>query len=65
MSFGTNLKRIRESLGMTARELSRRAKLTPSAISLIEAGKREPGLSTILAILKVIPATFDKLTEEK
>jgi transcriptional regulator with XRE-family HTH domain len=56
-----NLKKIRSSLGMTQGELARRTKLTPAAISQIESGKRDPSLSSILAILKVIPAKFEVL----
>ena len=60
-----NLKRLRESLGTTQAELAKRTGLTPAAISQIESGQREPGLKTILAVMKVIPATFEKLAIEE
>jgi len=46
---------------MTQGELARRSGLTPAAISQIEAGSRDPNLSSILKILKVIPISFEKL----
>ncbi len=58
-----NLKAIREALGMTQAELAKKSGLTPAAISQIESGQRDPSLATILAIMKVIPATFEKLTK--
>jgi HTH-type transcriptional regulator, competence development regulator len=64
MTFGKNLKKIRESLGLTAAELARMSDLTPAAISQIENGERDPSLSTILKILKVIPVKFEKLIED-
>lgn len=65
MSFGSNLKKMRKSLGMTAAELAERTGLTPAAISQIENDIRDPSLSTIIKILKVIPAKFEKLVEDK
>lgn len=56
-----NLRKLREALGISAAELAERSGLTPAAISQIETGKREPSLSSILAIMKVIPAKFEKL----
>lgn len=46
---------------MSQSELAKRSGLTPAAISQIESGQREPSLSSILAIMKVIPVTFEKL----
>ena len=61
--FGKNLKALRMSLGMTAAELAKRAGMTPAAISQIEAGKREPILSTVVRIMDVIPVKFERLIE--
>lgn len=61
--FGKNLRKVRESLGLTQAELAGRAQLTPAAISQIEGGSRDPCLSTICRILEVIPVKFEKLIE--
>jgi transcriptional regulator with XRE-family HTH domain len=52
MTFGKNMKRIRETLGLTQEELANRAKLQPSAISHFETGGREPSLKNIIKICK-------------
>ena len=62
-SFSKNLKRILNELGMTQVELAKRSNLTPAAISQILNGIREPSLSTICAILNVIPIKFESLTK--
>lgn len=41
--------------------LAKASGLTPAAVSQIENGNREPSLSSILAIMSVIPASFEKL----
>ncbi len=58
MSFGREIKRRREALGWTLEELAERAKLSPNYIGTIENGRRDPSLSTVLALakgLKVAP----------
>jgi transcriptional regulator with XRE-family HTH domain len=59
--FGRNLKQIMDTLGMSQRELAENAGLTPAAVSQILAGKREPSLTTICLILRVIPVKFERL----
>ena len=51
----------RQHGGMTQVELARRAGTSRSAISAIEHGKRDPGLSSLQRILRA--AGFDLLTE--
>ena len=50
--FGRELRRRRESVGMTLEALAQRAGLTPNFIGAVETGKRDPSLSTILALAK-------------
>jgi transcriptional regulator with XRE-family HTH domain len=50
--FGAELRRRRESLGMTLEELAARAGLTPNYVGTIEMGKRDPSLSTIVELAK-------------
>lgn len=47
---------------MTSKALAKKSGLTEAAISQIETGKRDPSLKSILAIMKVIPCTFEVLT---
>lgn len=61
MGFGKELQRVLDMLDMTQAELAERTKLTPAAISQIISAKREPTLSTIVKILKVIPVKFERL----
>lgn len=63
-TFGRNLRKIREIVGINATELADRSGLTQAAISQIESGKRDPSLSSIIAILSVIPTKFEILMTE-
>ena len=61
MDFGREVRRRREALGITLEQLAESAKLTPNYIGTIENGKRDPSLSTVLALargLKVNAAEF-------
>lgn len=61
MDFGTEVRRRREALGLTLEQLAEASKLTPNYIGTIENGKRDPSLSTILALsrgLKMMIAEF-------
>lgn len=60
-SFGKNLKEVMDALGMSQTELAEKSKLTQAAISQIIGGHREPSLSSIVAILGVIPVKFERL----
>ena len=52
MSFGRAVRRRREALGLTLEELAERAALSPNYIGTVENGRRDPSLSTILALAK-------------
>ena len=52
MSFGRSVKRRREALGLTLEALAERAGLSPNFIGTIENGRRDPSLSTVLALAK-------------
>lgn len=56
MGFGLQ---VGLALGMTLEELPGRAKLTPSYVGSVEADRRDPSLSTVLALaagLRLSPA---------
>lgn len=59
MEFGREVRRRREALGLTLDQLAESSELTPNYIGTIENGKRDPSLSTVLALargLRVAPA---------
>lgn len=62
-NFGKNLSEILSVLGVTQIELAEKTKLTQAAISQIIAGKRNPTLNSICAILKVVPVKFERLVK--
>lgn len=59
VTFGRNLRWLRRRFGMSLNELARESGLTGACISNVENGKRQPNLSTILKIMKVIPVKFE------
>lgn len=54
MSFGASVRRKREALGLTLEELAERAKLSPNYIGTVENGRRDPSLSTVIALAKAL-----------
>lgn len=52
LAFGQEVRRRREGMGMTLETLSERSKLTPNYIGSVEIGKRDPSLTTVLALAK-------------
>ena len=65
--FGHNVRRIRESLGLTQEGLAEASELDQSYIGGVERGERNPALDSILRLataLKVAPAAlFDDIGE--
>lgn len=59
VDFGQELRRRRDAVGLTLEALAERAGLTPNYIGGIETGKRDPSLTTVLALAKGlrVPAT--------
>lgn len=52
VSFGRTIKKRRETLGLTLEQLAERANLSPNYIGTVENGRRDPSLSTVLALAK-------------
>jgi transcriptional regulator with XRE-family HTH domain len=50
--LGQEIRRRREARGMTLEMLAETAELTPNYIGSVEIGKRDPSLSTVLALAK-------------
>jgi transcriptional regulator with XRE-family HTH domain len=52
VSFGRTIRKKREALGLTLEEYAERTGLSPNYIGTVENGRRDPSLSTILALAK-------------
>ena len=61
MSFGSTIRRKREALGLTLEEFAERAGLSPNYVGTVENGRRDPSLSTILALAKGLRAPAGEL----
>jgi transcriptional regulator with XRE-family HTH domain len=60
-SFGKEVRRRRQALGITLEELARASGLTPNYLGSIELGKRDPSLSTLEAIAKGLKVPVGEL----
>jgi transcriptional regulator with XRE-family HTH domain len=52
LAFGREVRRRRGVLGLTLEQLAERSDLTPNYIGSVENGRRDPSLSTVLALAK-------------
>ena len=59
--FGQRLRHIRRARGLTLTELGERVGRAPSALSLLENGRREPKLSLIEALASALSVSPDEL----
>src|SRR5499427_5999662 len=59
--FGQRLRHIRRARGLTLTELGERVGRAPSALSLLENGRREPKLSLIEALASALSVAPDEL----
>ncbi|MBV7396403.1 cupin domain-containing protein [Mameliella sediminis] len=60
MDVGGRLRAIRESKGLSQRDLGARAGLTSAAISLIEQNKSSPSVASLKSLLDAIPMTMSE-----
>jgi len=63
--FGQRLRHIRRSRGLTLAELGDRVGRAPSALSLLENGRREPKLSLIEALASALGVPADELLRKQ
>ncbi|HET9954901.1 MAG TPA: helix-turn-helix transcriptional regulator [Polyangiaceae bacterium] len=61
MTFGREVRRRRAALGLTLEQLAERAGLTPNYIGTVENGRRDPSLSTVLALARGLGAAPGEL----
>lgn len=60
-AFGKNLRRFRLAKNLTTREFADMAEIAHSQVWVLESGKGNPSLSTLLAISKVLEVSLDDL----
>jgi transcriptional regulator with XRE-family HTH domain len=53
-ALGENLRVARERLGLTQEEIGRRSGVHPTEVSRIEAGKRDPRVSTVERLARAV-----------
>jgi transcriptional regulator with XRE-family HTH domain len=58
-TLGERLKESRESAGMTQIDVAGFAGITPAAVSMIEAGQREPQAGTLKKLCEVLGTSSD------
>ncbi len=63
--FGQRLRHIRRARGLTLAELGERVGRAPSALSLLENGRREPKLSLIEALASALAVPADELMRKQ
>ncbi len=63
--FGQRLRHIRRARGLTLTELGERVGRAPSALSLLENGRREPKLSLIEALASALSVSPDELVRRQ
>lgn len=61
--FAANLRRLREAAGLTQEELSFRAAIHRTQISLLENGARLPRFETLIKLAGALDATPNDLTD--
>ncbi len=61
--LGTNLRDARKRLGLTQEQVAERSGVHATEVSRIEAGKRDPQVSTILKLAKAVELPPGKLLE--
>ena len=59
--FGTSMRKLREGAGMTQEALGHAADVHPVEISRMEAGQRDPKLSTLYRLASALGVTLDEL----
>lgn len=59
--FSENIKKYREKIGYTQRELARRIGATPTSVSAYEKGTKNPSLGMAVAIAKALLISVDTL----
>lgn len=59
--FGTRIRELRTSAGLTQAELARQLGISPSAVGMYEQGRREPDQTILANLCKILQTTSDRL----
>lgn len=62
-TLGENLRAARDKLGLTQEQVGERSGVQAGEISRIEAGKRDPQVSTVLKLAKAVEVRPGQLLE--
>ena len=65
LAIGAELRRRRESMGISLRELARRVSVSASLVSQVERGLAMPSVSTLYSIARVLDLSLDQLFERE
>lgn len=63
LPLGEIMRKLREDLGISLREFSRRAELSPSFVSDVENGRRYPSLMRLKRIAKTLNVPVSRLAD--
>lgn len=61
--FGSNLRAARERLGLTQEEVAQRSGVHSTEVSRIEAGKRDPKVSTLERLARAVEVKPGRLLD--
>jgi len=61
--LGSNLRAARKRLGLTQEEVAERSGVHPTEVSRIEAGKRDPRISTLLRLARAVEVEPGRLLD--
>ena len=64
-AFGKNLKKLRVAKGLTTREFADIADIAYSQVWVLESGKGDPSLSTLLAICHTLSVSLEELIPQE
>lgn len=64
-TIGENIKKLRESRGLTQQEVWERSKISKSSYTSYEAGKSMPSADRVLAIAEVLDVSTDQILRNK
>ena len=59
--FSSTIRRRRKAMGLTLEEVAERAQLSPNYLGSVELGRRDPSLSTVIAIARALKASAAEL----
>ncbi len=64
-AFGKNLRKLRIAKGFTTRQFADLADIAYSQVWILENGKGDPSLSTLLAICSVLGVSLEELVHQE